>query len=422
MCYRVLRLLFGVAFFSSSLVAEDWPQFRGPGGQGHAASTVLPLHWSESENVVWKVFVPGVGHSSPIVSGDQVWLTSAVDDGRSLRVLCFRRPTGEVVHDLELFRLDEAGKAHSKNSYASPTPVLDEERVYIHFGHVGTACVSRSGELVWKTVALDYVQPYSGGSSPVLFEDLLILNCDGSDRQFVVALDKRNGEVIWKSDRQHLLVHDQNIGGSAGFMKQSYATPLVVEVHGVPHLISPGADHVSAYDARTGREIWWLGYKGFSEVIRPVVGHDLVFVGGFENISQPVLYAIRPTGSGEIGRTHVEWALKKGAPHVPSPLLVGDELFLINDRGIAICLDAKTGVEHWKERIGGNHFASPIYAGGRIYCFSEEGKTTIFAASKQFSLEAENQIDGGLMASPAVAGSSLFLRSETQLYRIEQRS
>jgi len=157
-------------------------------------------------------------------------------------------------------------------------------------------------------------------------------------------------------------------------------------------------------------------------VIRPVVGHDLVFVGGFENISQPVLYAIRPTGSGEIGRTHVEWALKKGAPHVPSPLLVGDELFLINDRGIAICLDAKTGVEHWKERIGGNHFASPIYAGGRIYCFSEEGKTTIFAASKQFSLEAENQIDGGLMASPAVAGSSLFLRSETQLYRIEQRS
>ena len=408
----------------TALVAGEWPQFRGPDGQGHSNASGLPIRWDETTNVTWKTRIPGEGLSSPVISGDQIWMTTALEEGRSLRAVCVHRESGQIVHDVAVFHPDEAGPRHPKNSFASPTPVLEGRYVYVHFGSKGTACLSVDGKVVWKESALDYVLPHGGASSPVLFENLLILTCDGTDNQFLVALDKSNGDVVWKSRRQHLGdAHSKDKSEPAsrqGFRLMSYSTPLVIQVNGVPQLVSTAADHVAAYHARTGKEIWWYGYDGFSEAARPVYAHGLVFVTGVEKVSHPMFYAIRPNTRGRITTAQLAWKLSRGVPHVPSPLIVGDELYLFNDRGISICLDARTGRELWKERIGGNYSASPIYADGRIYISSEEGKTSVLAPGKEFKLLATSQLEGQILASPAVAGRALFLRTATHLYRIAE--
>lgn len=397
------------------LSAADWHQFRGPQGQGHADAHDLPTHWSETENVVWKVAIPGEGHSSPIVVNDQIWLTSAQEEGRSLRAFCVERAGGTIIHNVELFRPDDSGPKNVKNSFASPTPIVEKDRVYIHFGQRGTACLSTSGDVIWRDTSLQYSQPYAGASTPILFENLLILTCDGTDTQFLAALDKQTGKLVWNTVRTHFKER------SPPLPLMAYSTPLVVTVDGVPQVVSSAADHAAAYDARTGREIWWLRYDGFSEVFRPVTWRGLVFLQGFENVAEVKLYAVRPDGKGEITQTHVEWKLDRGAPFVPSPLVVGDELYIINDGGIAMCLDAKSGQEHWTERVGGNHSASPLYGDGKIYCFNEQGVSSVLVPGKKFQRLAENKLADGIIASPAAAGRALYIRTQSHLYRIEKR-
>ena len=414
-----VALLFSSLLLSSvaqkPLSAADWHQFRGPKGQGHADAYDLPVRWSETNNITWKTPVPGNGHSSPIVVKNQIWLTSALEEGRSLSALCVDRFTGKIVHNIELFRLETSGPTHSKNSYATPTPIVEKNRVYIHYGDRGTACLSTSGEVIWKDTSLKYDQPYSGASTPILFENFLILTCDGNDSQFLVALNKATGNVSWKTVRTHFKTRESAIP------LMSYSTPLVINVAGVDQIVSSAADHAAAYDARTGREIWWLRYDGFSEVVRPVTWQELVFVQGFQNVGEVKLYAIRPDGRGEITTTHVEWTLGRGAAHVPSPLVIADELYIINDNGIATCLDAKTGAEHWKARIGGNHSASPLYGDDKIYCFNEEGTIAVLAPGKEFRLLAKNKLSGSIMASPAAADRAIYIRTESHLYRVEKR-
>lgn len=402
----------------------DWPQFRGPDGQGHSSARGLPLDWSESENVNWKVPIPGTGWSSPVIAGHQIWITTAVEEGRSLRAVCVERNSGRTLHDIEVFRIERSGAIHGKNSYATPTPVLEDDRAYVHFGEYGTACLSTSGEMIWKTTSLEYHQPYAAASSPVLFGDRLILSCDGTDVQFLAALDKRTGTVVWKRMRQHLDAArdkaEKMAGSREGFALMAYSTPLVIDVGGAPQLVSPGADHVAAYNLESGEEIWWLEYDGFSLVARPVHGRGMVFVVGTQaHATEPILYAIRPDGRGDVAKSGIVWSLSQGVGHVPSPLLVGEELYLLSDLGIVTCLDAKTGRVQWKERIGGNYSASPIAADGRIYFFSENGEAVVLATGKQFKLLTRNRLDGRFMASPAVAGQALFLRTDTHLYRIE---
>ncbi len=412
-----------VALTLPSWAPAQWPQFRGPEGQGHAEAQGLPLYWSETKNVVWKVPVPGSGWSSPVISGDQIWMTTAQEKGRSLRAICLERRSGRVIHNVEVLRRERPGPVHAKNSHATPTPVLDKDRVYVHFGDSGTACLKTNGKVIWKTTTLEYHQPYAGVSSPVLFRDLLILSCDGADQQFMAALDKRNGNIVWKKARQHLdeaVVKDQNMPpGRRGFSFMAYSTPLVIAVNDGPQLVSTAADHVAAYNPSTGKEIWWSGYDGFSLVARPVYGHGLVFVIGTVDATRPVLYAIRPQARGKVTEKHLAWRLAHGVPHVPSPLLVGAELYMVNDGGIATCVDARTGRVHWKERLGGNYSASPIYGDGKLYFFSEEGMTTVLAPGKQFRLLAGNRLDGRFLTSPAVAGRALFLRTDSHLYRIQ---
>ena len=305
--------------------------------------------------------------------------------------------------DVEAFSLRRPGPINPKNSYASPTPVADADRIYVHFGALGTAALSLTGEILWKT-RFPYESQHGAGGSPILFGDLLILSCDGSDDAFVVAVDKKTGKVRWRTPRR--LPVDQ-----------AYSTPLVVRVAERDVVVSVGAYRAGAYDAQTGREMWRVSYAdGFSNVPRPVFGHGLVFIAtGFQ---EPSLIAVRPDGSGDVTRTHIAWTLKRGAPLTPSPLLVGDELYLVNDGGIATAVDAKTGTVIWQQRLLGTFSASPIFADGRIYFLSEQGVATIVAPGREFRVLGTPRLDGATLASMAVADRSLFIRTDTHLYRI----
>jgi outer membrane protein assembly factor BamB len=385
-----------------------WPEFRGPTGQGHSTERDVPLEWSESRNVLWKTPVQGRGWSSPVVERDRVWLTTAFSGrgGTSLRAVAFDVETGRELLNVEVFQLRNSDLLNFKNSHASPTPIVEGDRVFVHFGAAGTAALTTSGEIVWKT-RLPYQSQHGNGGSPVLYKDLLIVSCDGSDEAYVIALDKATGKTRWKRNRRFPF-------------DQAYSTPLVIRVGERDQVVSVGAYRAAAYDPATGEEIWRVSYEdGFSNVPRPVYGHGLVYIAtGFQ---EPSLLAVRADGKGDVTKTHVAWRTRRGAPYTPSPLLVGSELYFINDLGIASCLDAVTGTLHWQQRVGGNHSASPVFAGGRIYFLSEEGIATVIAPGKTFQKLATNQLDGVAFASLAVVDKSILLRTASHLYRLGVR-
>jgi len=403
---RICCLVLAAGAASAPLAwSEDWPEFRGPTGQGHSTERGLPVEWSESKNVVWKTRVPGLGWSSPVVSGGRVWLTTAIKErGGSLRALAFDVETGRELVNVEVFRTRSGDPLNPKNSLASPTPIVDGDRVYVHFGADGTAALTSSGDMVWKA-RLPYESQHGNGGSPVLYGDRLIFSGDGSDQAFVVALDKRTGKVRWKTSRRQPA-------------DQAYSTPLVIRVGDRDQVVSVGAYRAAAYDPESGKEIWRVNYAdGFSNVPRPVYGHGLVYIAtGFQ---QPSLLAVRVDGAGDVTRTHVAWTLRRAAPLTPSPLLVGDELYIVNDAGIASCLDARTGMPHWQQRIGGNYSASPVFADGRIYFLAEEGEATVILPGKDFRKLATNHLDGATLASMAISVGSIFIRSDRYLYRLK---
>jgi len=397
------RLLAFVLLGPTSALAEDWPQFRGPGGEGHSAERHLPITWSETDNITWKVPIAGRGWSSPVLKDDQIWLTTAELEGRSLRAVCLDRKTGRQLHNVEVFHKEDPGRINRKNSHASPTPILEGDRVYVHYGAHGTACLSIDGKIVWQTV-LEYNHGHGPAGCPSLFGDLLIISCDGRSNQFIVALDKNTGQIVWKRDRPN--------------GRHSYSTPLVFDIDGKSQIVSTGGDRVTAYVPSTGEEIWSSRYVGYSLVPRPVYGHGLVFIcSGFD--PPATLYAIRPDGQGDVTESHVAWTLKRGVPLSPSPLLVGDELFIVSDEGVAACLDARTGTQHWRQRLGGKFSASPVYAADRVYFLDEEGVTTVISIGPNFERLATNQLDGRTLASIAVSESAIYLRTDGHLYRIE---
>jgi outer membrane protein assembly factor BamB len=391
----------------ATAAAQDWPEFRGPGGQGHSPERGLPLEWAESRNVAWKTPLPGLGWSSPVVSGGKVWITTAIEQrGVSLRLMAFDVGTGREALNVEVFHLTGARREiNPKNSWASPTPIVEGDRVYVHYGADGTAALATDGTVIWKQ-KFDYASQHGAGGSPVLFGGLLIVNCDGSDAAFVVALDKATGKVKWKTNRRYP-------------SDQAYTTPLVIRVGDRDQVISAGAYRAAAYDPLTGKEIWRVGYSdGFSNVPRPVYAHGLVYIAtGFQ---QPAMLAVRPDGAGDVTKSHVAWKLARAAPFTPSPIVVGDEFYMVNDAGIASCLDARTGTVIWQQRLGGTYSASPVFADGRIYFLAEQGVTTVIAAGKEFRRLATNPLEGGLLASMAVSNGSLFLRTDSHLYRIVQ--
>ncbi|HSU66920.1 MAG TPA: PQQ-binding-like beta-propeller repeat protein, partial [Tepidisphaeraceae bacterium] len=389
-----------------------WPQFRGPTGQGLSAATGLPVEWSASKNVAWKVEIPGRGWSSPALSAGRIYLTTSIGTKGgpvSLHALCLEASTGKLVWDVEVFRPDEAmaRQMHGKNSAASPTPYVTADRVYVHFGHMGTAALDLSGQIVWKETTLKYPPVHGNGGSPALVGNTLVFSCDGASNPFVAGLDARSGAVKWKTPR--------NTTARKNF---SFCTPLAIEVNGSTQVVLPGSGFVAAYEPQTGREIWRVKYdQGYSVVPRPVFADGMVFVSsGFDH---PIVYAIDPAGAqGDVTDTHVKWTHIRGGPNTPSLLVTGDDLFMVSDLGIASCLDAKTGNVNWTHRLNGTFSASPVFAEGRVYFQSEAGVGIVVNASKTFQQLAENDLGERSLASYAVTDGAIFIRTEHHLWKI----
>jgi outer membrane protein assembly factor BamB len=418
--HHAFGFLAAFALFTLSATAADFSQFRGPAGDGHAIASGLPINWTATDHVTWQVPVAGKGWSSPIVVGNRLFLTTAVaktgggPDDQSLRALCLDLKTGKTVWDQEVFagnHVSTEGLLHSKNSHASPTPISDGKRLYVHFGTEGTAALELdTGRIAWKMQDLAYVPRHGSGGSPALVDGLLVVTCDGQDVDYVAAIDTRNGKIAWKTDRTLELPR-----------KFSFSTPLVIEVEGRKQIVCPGTGLVAAYEPKTGKEIWRVLYgDGYSVIPRPVFGHGLVFVCSGWGV--PTLFAIRPTGTGDVTDTHVAWkqTSKANVPHTPSVLLIKDDLFLISDTGIASSLDARTGKLHYRKRIGGRYSASPTFADGKIYIQSEAGRGFVLKPGREFVELGRNQLQGRTFASYAVADNALFIRTENRLFRIEK--
>jgi outer membrane protein assembly factor BamB len=406
-----------VLFLSTSfLSAADWPEFRGSNAQGHSEATNLPLTWSPTAGIAWKAPLAGIGWSSPVVIGERIFLTSALPVGgvedpkidRSLHALALDAATGKPVWDMEIFTATSP-RAHRKNSHASPTPVYENGRLYVHFGHLGTACLdAATGKTIWSTQEFAYSPVHGNGSSPVLFEDVLIFSADAETDPKVIALDKTTGKTRWTFARQ-----------SEAKKKFSFCTPLIIDVNGQKQLITPGSGVVNALNPKDGTEIWRCGYdQGYSVVPRPIFAHGLIFIStGFD---KPLVLAIKPDGKGDVTATHLAWSIDKAAPHDPSMVVIGDELYFIADNGILSCVDAKTGQVHYQERCTGPISASPLVVDGKLYLQDEKGLGVVVKPGKTFEILAQNDLGERSLASYAVIGSDLLIRTEGNLYRIKK--
>ena len=424
-----LPLILVALAFTTALPAENWPAFRGPTGDGVSEATNLPTRWSETENIRWKVAIHGKGWSSPVVWGDQIWLTTADEVGVNKNapvprtgeakgavekvtfyVVGIDRATGKITSDIALATEKNPAFCHDFNSYATPTPVIEEGRVYAHFGSHGTWCLNTaSGEVLWERSDLKCNHHRGPGSSPILHKNLLILIFDGYDVQYVTALDKVTGKTVWKKDRN--IKYSSNDGD----IKKAYATGRVMEIGGKSQLICPSAECTIAYDPATGDELWRMTHGGMNGAARPVGANGLLFLTSGHSKQ---LLAVKETLSGAVSKDVVVWRADKGVPTRPSLILHNDLLYMVSDEGIASCLDAQTGKVQWSERLNGGFSASPILAGEHLYMPNQTGKTLVLKTGRVYEPVATNTLDAGCMASPAVAGDDLILRTKTHLYSI----
>jgi outer membrane protein assembly factor BamB len=425
-----LTSFLGVMLIAGTVEAgPSWPQFRGPNGDGTSTAKHVPVTWSESNNITWKVALPGRGRSSPVALKDRIWLTTALEQGVkrvpiagddmqtaehvTLGAVCLESAHGKILWHKSLFDVENPAPVHWYNSWATPTPVIEPGRLYCDFGTFGTACLdAKTGKTLWQTqIPVDHqVGP---GSSSVLWRNLLVLARDGRDAQFVIALDKKSGKTVWKTDRPP-------IESRSGNLKKSFVTPLVVSSGGRTQLVSPAAHWVVSYDPSTGKELWRARHgEGFSIGSCPVFSHGLaIFSTG---CMKAQLWAVRADGEGDVTATHVAWKTPRQVPVMSSPVLAGNEVYWVSDEGMASCADAQTGEMHWQERLGGLHLASPLYAEGRIYFFAQDGKATVIKAGKQFEKLAENHIEGPVVATPAILDGAILLRTDSHLLRIGKR-
>lgn len=418
---RIIGIGMFLCLFATMAGADNWNEFRGTKGNGQSSDKGLPLTWSEKQNVRWKTPIHGKGWSTPVVWGKQVWLTTATEDGKKMSVMCINSTNGKILLDKVLFQnAKPESLGNDVNCYASPSPVIEAGRVYIHFGSYGTACLdTRTFKTLWERRDLPCRHYRGPSSSPVLFENLLILTFDGADLQYLVALDKKTGNPVWKTNRSADW-GDLDENGKViaeGDLRKAHSTPLITTFNGRTEMISTGAKAAYSYDPRTGKELWKVNHKGYSASFRPVIGHGIAFIP--TGYGRSDLWAVKLGGNGVVTDTHVAWKYGKNVPSKPSPLLLGDLLYLLDDGGVATCLEAKTGEVLWKERIDGRYSSSPILVEDKIYCFNEEGKTTVLKPGRTFKILAESQLEDGFMASPSVADSAFFLRTRSHLYRIE---
>lgn len=408
----LLCVFLGVVFgFTSAVQAEaNWPEFRGPHGNGHVDGASLPVAVDQSV-VRWETPIHGKGWSSPVVWGDQIWLTTATEDGKQMSVICVDRTTGKIIHDVVLLENEEPAFCHPMNSYASPTPVIEQGRIYVHFGSYLTACLdTATADVIWQRRDLECDHHRGPASSPILYDGKLYVAYDGFDVQYVVALDKTTGETVWKRDREI------DYGTDNGDLKKAYCTSQIIDVGGKKQLVYPSAVASIAYDPQTGETLWTVYHDGMNASARPVEGHGLVFITN----GMGAMVAVRPDGSGDVTGSHIEWSAERSVAKKSSLLLVDGLLYMNSDDGVVSCRDPETGEIFWQKRAGGEYAASPIYADGRIYLFSVEGDILTLEPGEEFNLLAETKLGDGFMASPAVAGNDLILRSKSKLYCVRK--
>lgn len=423
-----LPVLCGSPVAADDKLTADWPEFRGPSGDGHVRANgdsnpaALPVRWSETENIKWKTATPHLGWSTPVVLGNDIWLTCATEDGHEFFALCVDAASGEIRINEKIFHADNPEPlGNNVNCYASPSPVIEPGRVYVHFGSYGTACLeTATGKPIWSRQDLPCRHYRGPGSSAILHNDLLVLTFDGVDQQYVTALDKHTGKTVWRTDRSTVWQDLDETGKPKreGDFRKAYSTPLVIDTGTRRELITLGSASAFAYEPQTGEELWFARMSGYTPASRPVFGNGLIFITSGRGKLE--LMAYRPGGSGDVTESHLAWKVE--GPDVPqesSPILVGDLLFTVSNNGTATCYEANTGAPLWRERIGGNYVTSPIHAEGRLYFTSTQGKTTVLRAARSFETLAVNELESGCMASPAVKGNALILRTKTHLYRIE---
>lgn len=392
--------------------AENWTRFRGPNGQGVSSETNLPVKWSAEDNIVWKTSIPGHGWSSPIVFDNWLFLTTSMDEGVSCRVICVNREDGKLVWNKEVHR-QKTGPMRKQNSYATPTPVTDGKNVYAVFYDGTVVAVDFAGNIVWKNNEVDFFSLHGLGASPILVDDQLIMPFDGSSREeskvgwkepwenaLVLALDTKDGSVKWK--------------GLRGESRVGHVTPILV--NNGSQVVSAGGDRVQGFDAKSGERIWSIYSQGEGVTPSPVVGNGMIYTSsGFE---APTLRAIKLGGEGDVTETHIAWEQKRGVAALPSLLYVEPHLYSITRDDILHCLDANTGEIVWRERLEGKHWASPVYADGRIYILSEEGVTLVLEPGAEYSEITRNELGETCYASMAVSDGRFYIRSDKHLYCI----
>ncbi len=411
MCVRVVCLLTLLVFaLPCSLPAEqaNWPEFRGPAGDGRADAAKLPLAIDQSV-VQWQTPIHGKGWSSPVVWGNQIWLTTATEDGTQMSVVCVDRSSGKVLHDLVVIENEEPEFCHPMNSYASPTPVIEQGRLYVHFGSYGTLCLDTAdASILWRRDDLKCDHFRGPASSPILYDGKLFVAFDGVDVQFVVALDSKTGETVWKAEREI------QYGTDVGDQKKAYGTAEVIRLGDQDQLVYPSAVATIAYDPATGESLWIVYHDGMNASARPILSDGMLLItngsGG--------MVAVRPDGIGNITDTHIAWSSKKSVSKKASPIVVDGLVYLISDDGIASCRQLRDGKILWQQRLAGSYAASPIYADGKIYLFSVEGMIVTLKSGREFQVLAETELGDGFMASPAVVGNQLILRSKSMLYSV----
>jgi outer membrane protein assembly factor BamB len=413
--------------FRGSAASGDWPEFRGPMCDGHAPASAdgksigLPIHWSETENIKWKTAIPYRGWSTPVVMGDQVWLTTATMDGHDFYAICVDAGSGKNRFNENVFHCEKPEPlGNDVNCYATPSPVIEPGRVYVHFGSYGTACLdSQTGKVIWKRSDLPCRHYRGPSSSPIVFENLLILTMDGVDLQYSVALDKKTGETVWETNRS-VAWNDEDVPGPMardGDLRKAHSTPFIVKTGGKFQMLSVGAKAGYGYDPSTGKELWRVQYADWSTAPRPVFRDGIAYLVTGQGKTE--LLGVKVDGSGDVTDTHVAWRLKTHVSKTASPVLVDDLIYMAADESFVSCVEAATGNVLWSERIGGKYASSPIYADGHLYFCDKDGLTTILKPGRTFEVVATNKLANGFMSSPAVSGKALYLRTRTDLYRVE---
>ena len=417
-----MRLVVIFFFVPGMLLATNWPGWRGPSGDGTSPEKGIPLKWSSTENIAWKAAIPGKGHSSPVVWGDRVFLTSCLPEKEQRILLCLDRHTGKIIWTKVVLN-SPLETIHPLNSRASGTPATDGQHVFVAFmmaddrkipapnvgtprmitpGKIISAAYDMEGKQKWKITVGDFVSAHGFNTCPVLFEELVIINGDHDGDAYLVALDRKTGKERWRTRREN--------------KTRSYVTPIIREIDGRTQMILSGSLCVASYDPRNGKRHWIINGPTEQFVASVVYNGEYVFVTS--GYPERHIVAIRPDGRGNVTDNHVAWRTNRGAAYVPSPIIVGPYLLVVADSGIASCFDAKTGKRHWMERLPGGHSPSTVSADGLVYFTSDRGVTTIVRPGKTFKVIEQNELGEQISASPAISQGQYFLRTHQHLYCI----